>query len=101
MDEIEEIFTQVIFPPIEKQMMVVSENKYPTRTVSKQFDSWIIGDSLYVKCPACGFVFKLETEVDLEEFQRILEEYSMTYFKRIIIDCPNAKNHRGVYEHYI
>jgi len=102
MDEIKQItiFEETIFPSNEKEINADSFINCKKIT-SKIFDSWIIGSDLYVKCPCCDFVYKLTCDINPEEFQEMLENYSMKYFKQIVTDCPQRNKHRGVYEHYV
>lgn len=100
MDETKQmIFEETIFPPNQKKVLCLPSSS--EEFAPKIFESWIVADELYVKCPACGFVYKLFTNTNVEKFQTILESYSMTYFKRIVNECPNIKMHKGAYEYYV
>ncbi len=98
MVEIKQVmFEEIIFPPNEKKKY--NSFKPIEKASTKLFDSWILHDDLYVKCPSCNLVYKLFTEINTEELQTIIEAQSMKYFKQIVSDCPNRKNHRGVREY--
>jgi len=100
MDKIEQIiFEETIFPPNQKKILCLPAPLEKFKP--KIFESWVIADELYVKCPACGFVYKLFANTNIEKFQALMELYSMTYFKRIVNECPNIKMHKGAYEYYI